>query len=159
MTDTVEVIVRNPGYWADHAMQLAQLIGGSATSPVGDPTGKPPDPDAMMIIVDRDYWAAHPQELQEILNIASGGGTTLGRGPTGPASGAAPTSQERLTLTVEEAASALGISRAFAYESVRRGDIPHIKIGRRLLVPRAALEQMLSSAFPTDADQVPPDMS
>ncbi len=38
----------------------------------------------------------------------------------------------RLTLTVEEAAQVLGISRAFAYEAVRRGEIPSIKIGRRV---------------------------
>ncbi len=50
----------------------------------------------------------------------------------------------RLTLTVEEAAATLGISRAFAYESVARGDIPSIRIGRRILVPKAALEKMLN---------------
>jgi excisionase family DNA binding protein len=159
MTDAVEVTVRNPGYWADHALQLAQLIGGSAISPIGDPTGKAPDPESMLTVVGREYWAAHPRELQEILNIASADETSLGHGPTKRASGAAPTSQERLTLTVEEAANALGISRAFAYESVRRGDIPHIRIGRRLLVPRAALEHMLSSASPTDADPIPPGAS
>ena len=32
--------------------------------------------------------------------------------------------QFRLTLTVEEVAATLGISRAFAYEAVRRGEIP-----------------------------------
>ena len=32
---------------------------------------------------------------------------------------------ERLTYSVEEAATVLGISRAFAYEPVQRGDIPH----------------------------------
>jgi len=157
MTEQIEVTVRNPGYWANHAIQLAQLLGGTATSPIGDPTGRPPDPESMLIVVGPEFWSSHPHELQEILNIASGPAKPQGRGSPGTASGAAPVSQERLTLTVEEAASALGISRAFAYESVRRGDIPHIKIGRRLLVPRAALEQMLSSAMPSDADQIPPD--
>ncbi len=47
-------------------------------------------------------------------------------------------------MTVEEAASALGISRAFAYEAVTRNEIPHVRIGRRILVPRAALERMLT---------------
>jgi excisionase family DNA binding protein len=50
-----------------------------------------------------------------------------------------------LTLTVEEAAEALGISRAFAYEAVARGAIPCIRIGRRILVPRIALERMLNA--------------
>ena len=52
----------------------------------------------------------------------------------------------RLTLTVEEAAAALGISRAGAYDAVRRGEIPSIRIGRRVLVPRAALERLLDGA-------------
>jgi excisionase family DNA binding protein len=53
---------------------------------------------------------------------------------------------QRLTLTVEEAAETLGISRAFAYEAVASGDIPCIRIGRRILVPKAALEKMLDGA-------------
>jgi excisionase family DNA binding protein len=51
---------------------------------------------------------------------------------------------ERRTLTVEEAARELGIGRNTAYEAVRRGEIPTIAIGRRLLVPRDALERMLA---------------
>jgi excisionase family DNA binding protein len=52
----------------------------------------------------------------------------------------------RLTLTVEEAARALGISRAFAYEAVARGEIPCIRIGKRILVPIAGLNRLLESA-------------
>lgn len=52
---------------------------------------------------------------------------------------------QRATITVEEAARVLGISRGSAYEAVRRGDIPTIRIGRRLIVPVAALERMLAS--------------
>jgi len=51
--------------------------------------------------------------------------------------------QESLTMTVEEAAAALGISRNLAYEAARDGRIPAIRIGRRLLVPRRALEKLL----------------
>lgn len=51
---------------------------------------------------------------------------------------------QRKTLTVEEAARHLGIGRNTAYEAVRRGEIPTIKIGRRLLVPAAALDRMLA---------------
>jgi excisionase family DNA binding protein len=158
MTDPLEVTVLNPDYWVEHGLQLAQLIAAGATSPIGDPTGTPPDPETMLTISDPDYWSAQPHELQEVLTIASGAATTQHTGG-GLASGAASTSEERLTLTVEEAATALGISRAFAYESVRRGDIPHLKIGRRLLVPRAALERMLSSAMPSDIDEISPDTS
>jgi excisionase family DNA binding protein len=51
--------------------------------------------------------------------------------------------QERRTLTIDEAAKALGIGRNQAYEAAHRGEIPTIKIGKRLLVPTAALERML----------------
>ena len=44
------------------------------------------------------------------------------------------TSEERLVLTVSEAAVLLGISRAFAYELVARGELPVIRLGRRRLV-------------------------
>ncbi|MGH7861519.1 MAG: helix-turn-helix domain-containing protein [Candidatus Dormibacteraceae bacterium] len=59
---------------------------------------------------------------------------------------------ERLTLTVEEAASALGIGRASAYEAVHRGEIPCIRIGRRIFVPRVALDRLLSAVSPDGAD-------
>jgi excisionase family DNA binding protein len=48
-----------------------------------------------------------------------------------------------LTMTVEAAARELGISRNTAYECARTGQIPTVRLGRRLLVPRAALEAML----------------
>ena len=53
-------------------------------------------------------------------------------------------SQERKTLTVEEAAKELGIGRNQAYEAAHKGEIPTVKIGRRILVPRVAFERMLS---------------
>jgi len=49
----------------------------------------------------------------------------------------------RETLTVNEAAEALGICRNGLYRLVRQGVIPHLRLGRRLLVPRAAFEEML----------------
>lgn len=105
----------------------------------------------MLTLIDPGFWSSQPRELQEVLNLASGIAAHAA-GPSGLGSGAVPAGQERLTLSVEEAAAALGISRAFAYESVRRGDIPHIKIGRRLLVPRAALDRMLASAMPDNIE-------
>ncbi len=49
-----------------------------------------------------------------------------------------------LTVTTAEAARLLGISRNLAYEAARRGEIPTIRIGRRILVPIAGLERLLS---------------
>lgn len=50
---------------------------------------------------------------------------------------------ERLALSVVETARLLGIGRNLCYERVRTGEIPSLRIGRRLLVPRAALEKLL----------------
>jgi len=51
--------------------------------------------------------------------------------------------EERLTLRIEEAAKILGIGRNLCYDRVKTGEIPVIRIGRRLLVPRRALEKLL----------------
>jgi len=56
--------------------------------------------------------------------------------------------ETKLTLTVEEAATLLGISRGLAYEKCRTGEIPTIRIGRRLLVSRVALQRMLADCGP-----------
>ncbi len=41
-----------------------------------------------------------------------------------------------LMLSVPEVAAVLGISRAGAYELVRREDFPALKIGSRIVVPK-----------------------
>ncbi len=51
---------------------------------------------------------------------------------------------ERKTLTVAEAGEALGIGRNQAYQAVRDGKIPSIRIGKRWLVPKAALDRLLA---------------
>ena len=53
------------------------------------------------------------------------------------------------TCSVPEAGQALGISRQSAYQAARTGELPTVKIGRRLLVPRRALDRMLGIE-PTD---------
>lgn len=55
---------------------------------------------------------------------------------------------QRLTLSVEETAKLLGIGRNLCYDRVKTGEIPAIKIGKRLLVPRAALEKLLAEPKP-----------
>lgn len=54
-----------------------------------------------------------------------------------------PAVLERLTCNVETAAALLGISRALAYQLVRSGEIPSLKLGRRVVVPRSALAELL----------------
>ena len=51
--------------------------------------------------------------------------------------------KDRLVYTVSEAGELLGISRAFAYELVARGELPVIRLGRRLLVPKVALLELV----------------
>ena len=52
--------------------------------------------------------------------------------------------EERKTYNVEEAGRLLGIGRNQAYEAAKLGQIPTIKIGKRLLVPKAALDRILN---------------
>ena len=54
----------------------------------------------------------------------------------------------RLALSVTEAAELLGISRALAYELVARGELPSVRLGRRVVVPRVALLAMFGSLGP-----------
>ncbi|MCZ6448023.1 MAG: helix-turn-helix domain-containing protein [Alphaproteobacteria bacterium] len=54
--------------------------------------------------------------------------------------------QQRLTLDVPEAGARLGLGRSASYEAARRGEIPVIRIGKRLLVPTKALDRLLEAA-------------
>ncbi len=54
-----------------------------------------------------------------------------------------PDPREQPTMTIEEARRFLNISRASAYSAAASGDLPTIRIGRRLLVPTAALRRLL----------------
>jgi excisionase family DNA binding protein len=51
---------------------------------------------------------------------------------------------ERKTYNIEEAGRLLGVGRDQAYEAAKSGQLPTIKIGKRLLVPKAALDRMLA---------------
>ena len=51
--------------------------------------------------------------------------------------------RDRSTVTIEEAAPILGISRGSTYAAARTGELPTIRIGRRLLVPVAGLRRLL----------------
>ena len=52
----------------------------------------------------------------------------------------------KLVMTVEEAGRCLGVSRPTAYLLAKLGKIPVIRLGRRLVVPIAALNKMLENA-------------
>ncbi len=64
--------------------------------------------------------------------------------PSAPEFVGLPDPNERPTLSVyPETARILHLSKASAYAAAERGEIPVIRIGRRLLVPTAALRRML----------------
>ena len=50
---------------------------------------------------------------------------------------------KKLALTVKDTAEMLGLSRASVYQGVRTGEIPHVRIGKRILIPRRTLERIL----------------
>lgn len=91
-----------------------------------------------------EWWNDHPDALGEALALADWDELSVfGRTPVGPT---IERPVQRLTMTVEEAAQALGLSRSFAYEAVNNGEIPSIRIGRRVLIPKVALDRLLEAA-------------
>ncbi len=56
-----------------------------------------------------------------------------------------------LVLTVAEAARMLGISRALAYDLARRQRLPVVRLGRRIVVPEAAIRALLAEATQTSS--------
>jgi excisionase family DNA binding protein len=53
---------------------------------------------------------------------------------------------DRLTLTPVEVAALLGCSRGTAYKMCRTGAWPTIRIGRKMVVPRRAVERLIAAA-------------
>ncbi len=72
--------------------------------------------------------------VQYVANNVGGGGSGLPRHAA---------LDKRLCITVPEAAEMLGISRNFAYDLVKQKQLPVVKFGKRLLIPRVALVKML----------------
>ncbi len=141
MTEASEIAVSGPEYWSEHVPQLAQLLGTSTASVLRAPTGG----NSVIYLTHPREWASNPQELRDALRFAANDGATAERGETTSrtTAGVVGPVEKRLVYTVEEAAQLLGISRSFAYESVQRGTIPSMRIGRRILVPKAALNRFL----------------
>lgn len=53
---------------------------------------------------------------------------------------------KRLVYEVPEAGALLGLGRNASYEAAKRGDIPTIRIGKLIRVPKAAFDQLLARA-------------
>lgn len=54
--------------------------------------------------------------------------------------------RDRMVCTVAEAAAMLGIGRTLAYRGIREGWIPSLRLGRKIVVPVAALQELLARA-------------
>jgi excisionase family DNA binding protein len=59
--------------------------------------------------------------------------------------------RDKLTLSVNETAELLGLSRSTVYELLYRKEIPSIKLGTRWVISRAALLEMFGTPAPTGA--------
>ena len=77
--------------------------------------------------------------IQQVANSSGGGRRGLPRYAT---------IDRRLCVTVPEAAEMMGISRNFAYQLVKEGKLPSLRFGKRILIPRVALEKMLERGIP-----------
>ena len=152
MATQTEVTVIGIGYWAEHSEQLAQLLASSRAPAISDPSGQPAQPDEIVVFTRPQSWGENPRELADALATVTGMTADVVAGSTMAAGAVAPV-EDRLVFTVEEAAQLLGISRSFAYEAVQRGDIPSMRIGRRILVPKAALRRLLESSQSENLDE------
>jgi hypothetical protein len=64
-----------------------------------------------------------------------------------------PRPEDRPTVPLwPDAGQALGIGRSASYEAARRGEIPTIRLGARVVVPTAALRRMLLLDDPKGSD-------
>lgn len=52
------------------------------------------------------------------------------------------------TVSVEEAGIALGYSKNSAYAAVRSGELPVIRLGKKMRVPKIALDRLLGAGHP-----------
>lgn len=50
----------------------------------------------------------------------------------------------KLTLSVDEVSELLGVSRAMIYRMAKNHEIPHLRIGKRVIIHRASLETWLA---------------
>lgn len=51
--------------------------------------------------------------------------------------------EERRVYAPKELMTLFGLSKTAVYQGIERGEIPSIRIGRRILVPRDAVDRLL----------------
>lgn len=63
--------------------------------------------------------------------------------------------RNRATITVPEAGQVLGLGRDSSYRAAERGELPTLKLGRRLLVPVPKLLRLLGLDPDTEDSEAP----
>ena len=58
---------------------------------------------------------------------------------------------EKLVMSIEEAGKKLGLSRPTAYKLAKSGELPTIKLGRKIVVSKVQLDRLLSGEYKTVA--------
>ncbi len=58
---------------------------------------------------------------------------------------------EKGTYSVEEVCEILGVGRNTLYEALRRNELPKIRIGRRIVIPKSALDRLVKDGQPQHA--------
>jgi excisionase family DNA binding protein len=81
--------------------------------------------------------------------LEGGGKSGGGRGIASPR----PIDGQKLCYTIPEAAQLLGFSRNFGYQLAREGELPIVRFGKRMLVPKAAFHKMLGVSPEKEAEQ------
>jgi len=58
---------------------------------------------------------------------------------------------KKLTITVDECAKLLGISRGLCFQMVHEGKIRHLRFNKRIVIPKWAIEELLGKQEPQEA--------
>ena len=61
--------------------------------------------------------------------------------------------ESKLVYSITEMAETLGIGRSKAYDLVRSGTIPSLRLGRRIVIPKLALSRFLAECAHQNADE------
>ena len=81
---------------------------------------------------------------------AEGPGTSLGLVPGLPPANGAPPPHEPLLLRPVEAARLLGIGRSKVFEMLARNELPIIRFGRCVRIPRRGLEDWIDESLASE---------
>ena len=81
----------------------------------------------------------------------SGTGRTESNGEKGPEENSSTNPKRAPYESVDELAAELGLNRAGTYKGLRDGTIPSIRLGKRFVIPKAAISKWLESAGSTVA--------